>query len=499
MEKKFVSLWFPFLVTDWICIRQPGYRDNPLVVCSPSHGRLIISAADNIAAAKGVFKGMSLADARAIVPSLNIVAERPGLIENILRRIGEWCIRFTPIVSMDPPAGLILDVSGCTHLWNGDDAYIKELGSRLEAYGYKIGIALAPTPGAAWACARFHGQKKVISPSDLLSSILPLPPESLRVDEETAAMLHKLGLTRLHDFITMPASVLLNRFGKTINQRIEQMLGKTEEIVQPLFPLENEQQRLPTPELILTRTGIEIALQRTLKALCECLRKTNSGIRRCVFKIYKYDGKMQEISINTHQASCNFPHLFKLFEIRISDLDPGPGIELFILECTQAERNIPSQEKIWEVAAGLNADKISELLDKISVRLGENSIARYLPAEHHWPERSYRPARGLDERISIVWRKIPRPLELLTHPIPIEVAAPIPDYPPMLFRHKGKLHRIKKADGPERIEREWWLEEGEHRDYYALEDEEGRRYWVYRSGPYSESRSWQWFLCGYFA
>ena len=93
----------------------------------------------------------------------------------------------------------------------------------------------------------------------------------------------------------------------------------------------------------------------------------------------------------------------------------------------------------------------------------------------------------------------PRPVQLLARPEPIQVTAPIPDYPPMLFRHKGKLHTIKKADGPERIEQEWWLQEGEHRDYYAVEDEEGQRYWLFRSGHYTGDQRQQWFLHGYFA
>ncbi len=69
----------------------------------------------------------------------------------------------------------------------------------------------------------------------------------------------------------------------------------------------------------------------------------------------------------------------------------------------------------------------------------------------------------------------------------------------MLFRCKGKLHTIRKADGPERIEPEWWLQEGEHRDYYAVEDQDGHRYWIFRLGHYDTTKKVQWFLHGIFA
>jgi protein ImuB len=142
---------------------------------------------------------------------------------------------------------------------------------------------------------------------------------------------------------------------------------------------------------------------------------------------------------------------------------------------------------------------LSELIDRFAGKFGANQIQRYLPDEHYWPERSVKPALSLDEKINTIWKvDRPRPLQLLQKPERIEVTAPIPDYPPMLFRYKGKLHKIIKADGPERIEQEWWLQQGQHRDYYYVEDEEGKRYWLFRSGHYAD-KSYQWFIHGFFA
>ena len=156
------------------------------------------------------------------------------------------------------------------------------------------------------------------------------------------------------------------------------------------------------------------------------------------------------------------------------------------------------QQNFWEFTSDLTGNNVSELLDRLENRLGPGIIRRYLPDVHYLPERSVRIASSLKEKPGTVWKNdLPRPLQLLRSPEPVDVTAPIPDYPPMLFRYKGRLHKIIKADGPERIEQEWWLQEGQHRDYYYVEDEDGKRYWLFRSGHYDDS-DYKWYLHGFF-
>jgi protein ImuB len=158
------------------------------------------------------------------------------------------------------------------------------------------------------------------------------------------------------------------------------------------------------------------------------------------------------------------------------------------------------QDQLWQDKGGLADTELAELLDRIEGKIGPGHIQRFVPAEHYWPERSFTLASSIDETIQSSWKlDRPRPLQMLSKPELIEVTAPIPDYPPMLFRYKGKLHKIAKADGPERIEQEWWLQQGQHRDYYAVEDEEGQRYWLFRLGHYDVAKTYQWFLHGFFA
>ncbi len=208
---------------------------------------------------------------------------------------------------------------------------------------------------------------------------------------------------------------------------------------------------------------------------------------------------MVQVEIGTNRPTHNVNHLFKLFEIKLPTIEPAMGIELFVLEAPMVEDHLPDQEKIWEGSVGLEDIRLSELLDRLANKVGVQAIHRYLPDEHFWPERSFKLTASLQEKATTTWREDkPRPLQLLSKPEPIEVTAPIPDYPPMLFRYKDKVHQVVKADGPERIEQEWWLQQGQHRDYYRVEDEEGNRYWLFRLGHYHDE-TFQWFLHGFFA
>ncbi|MBS1689896.1 MAG: DNA polymerase Y family protein, partial [Bacteroidetes bacterium] len=213
---------------------------------------------------------------------------------------------------------------------------------------------------------------------------------------------------------------------------------------------------------------------------------------------WRIDGKIEQIQIGTNRPSRNVVHLFRLLQQKIVEIEPDLGIELFIIEAPVVEDLTSTQDAFWNSANSDNT-AIAELLDKIVGKLGVNTVHRYLPDEHYWPERSFKLAASLEERSTAEWRsELPRPLHLLPEPEPITVTVAIPDYPPVLFHYKGKLHNITKADGPERIEQEWWLTEGLYRDYYCVEDEEGARYWLFRLGDYKRTEP-KWFMHGFFA
>jgi len=500
MPQRFLTIWFRYFKTDWHTRRQPALGMAPFVLHQSRQGRKVITAANALAEKEGIYPGTVLADARAVVPSLQALDDDPVAFEKTLHHFALWFIRYTPIVAVDPPDGLILDISGVPHLWGGEEAYLNQIRTRLHDEGYMIKASIAGTIGTAWALTHHSASTCIIPPGGEADALLALPARALRIEETAVELLQKLGLRDVWDFISMPQKVLRRRFGESFLLRLNQALGKTEERIIPVVAPTEYEERLHCLENILTRTGIDIALERLLQSLCTRLSKEGKGIRKACFKAFRIDGKTVQVEVGTHRPTHSVDHLRMLFSIKLDTIAPGPGIELFLLEAPHVEDQSTQQERIWNITGQLEDESIVEMLDKIANKIGDQRIHRFLPDEHYWPERAMREASSLQEKITTAWPALPpRPLRILSRPEPVMVTAPIPDYPPMLFRYRGKIHRIMKADGPERIEQEWWLQEGRHRDYYQVEDEEGKRYWIFRDGHYDESLPAQWFLHGFYA
>jgi protein ImuB len=498
MQKRFMAIWFRHLLTDGLALRQPGLKELPFVLAAPVKNRVVITAASPLAEQQGAFTGMAVADARAAVPELVSIDDTPGKAAKLLRLLGLWCIRYTPAVTVDLPDGLILDISGCAHLWGGERGYLKEIVLKLRNAGFDTRAAIADTPGAAFAVSRFARVSPIVPASAQAGVLTGLPPAALRLEADVLERLQKLGFRTIGPMFSMPASTLRRRFGKELLLRIDQALGRVDEALVPLVPPVPYVERLPCMEPIRTVPGIEIAIEKLLSALCLRLQAEGKGLRKAVLKCHRIDGRKVQVGITTTKGSHSVSHLMRLFGLQISKIEPALGIELFVLEALRVEDMDTVQEQIWAVDRGLADTALAELLDRVAGKVGAEAIQRYLPAEHYWPERSVKVAASLVEEPATAWPEQMRPMRLLEPPEPIEVMALVPDNPPKTFTYKDKRHSIIKADGPERIGREWWQDRGEHRDYYVVEDSEGQRYWVFRSGHYDGGDA-RWYLHGYFA
>ncbi|MHC8950574.1 Y-family DNA polymerase [Sphingobacterium hungaricum] len=497
MAKRILSLWFPYLATDRLSKHYPELKNKPFVLSASEKGRIVIKAANLLAEQEGITAGKVLADARAIFPSIDDFKYDLEVINTLLESLATWCLRFTPIAAVDPPDGIMLDISGCAHLWGGEPQYLKTIVKRLLDNGYEVRAAIADTIGTAWGTARYGSGFSIVEKGKQIEMLVSLPSDALRLETPVLQRIRKLGFRKIGQFINMPSATLRRRFGETLLERLGQAVGSYPEALHPIKPQQPYQERLSCLEPIRTATGIEIGLQNLLESICNRMGKEGKGFRTGIFRGYRIDGKVEQISIGTSRASNDPLHLFKLFQLKIQSIEPALGIELFELEASLVEDVGEDQEVLWNV--GGNPKKIAELLDNIAGKIGINAIHRYLPTEHHWPERSVKLTSSLDEKPSIAWPadKL-RPLHLLAKPEPIDVMVQLPDYPPMLFTHKGKAYKLMKADGPERIEQEWWMATGQPRDYYRVEDENGARYWLFRSGHYEDGEV-QWFLHGFFA
>lgn len=496
---RYLSIYFTNLLTDYLAIKKPALKNKAYVFTMSQKNRIMITATSMEAEKQGIFAGTVLADAKALVPDILAFDDELNFSKKLLVRLAKWLVRYSPVVAIDLPDGIIIDSSGCSHLLGGEENYLQAILGKLTESGYNCSGSISDTIGASWAIARLGNKSPIIASGQQYNALLNLPPMALRLEQQIIQRLHKLGFDKIGKFIQLPAAMLRRRFGEEMLLRLGQALGTEEETLTPVIVKAPFEERLFCLEPIRTKPAIEIAIEKLLGTLCDRLAKEGLGIRSAELKGYRLDGKVTETKIGTNQPTHQVAHLAKLFELKIDQIEPDLGIELFILTATKTEPIHTAQEKLWSGKPGLADQGLAQLLDRLAGKVGAQAIRRYIPQAHYWPERSLRPAVSLEEKTEVKWQKSnPRPIEILHKPAAIQVTAPIPDYPPMNFRYRDELHLVAKADGPERIEQEWWMQQGEHRDYYILEDDKGRRYWVFRSGHYNEEHS-AWFLHGFFA
>ncbi len=521
--RRILALWLPSFATDRLRRRMGGRApaaDRPFAAVLAERGRLSLRAVDAAARAAGLAPGMALADARALEPGLAVADADPDGDAAALDRLCDWCQRYTPWASVDPAAemgqgagGLLLDVTGCAHLFRGEYGLLADLEGRLERAGLSARAAIAPTIGAAWAVAR-HGLSPVIPAGGSLDALAGLPLEALRLPPATVAALRRVGLRRVSDLYGKPRASLAARYGSVVALRLDQALGDLEEPLNPRRPVPPHLARLAFAEPVSTPEDMERAAARLLAEVCRGLVRTGEGARRLLLAAYRIDAgheaPPQVLEVGTSRPARDPAHLLRLFREKLDRLEPGPGFELMTLTVPAADPFVAAQEDMAaETAAGSSTLPVGELVDRLGARLGLRRIVRPLPRESWIPERAVAmvPAEAPAAPPPRAWpADRGRPVRLLARPEPVDAIAPVPDDPPVMFRWRGGLYRVTQAEGPERIAPEWWCRPGddpadadELRDYYRVQDTDGRRFWLYRLGLFAPDRQARWFLHGFLA
>lgn len=490
--------------------RQSGARplDAPLVVAGDRKGALTIVALDDAAAALGLMEGMALAEARARFPLLEVAHEDMAADAKLLETVAEYCRRWTPLVACDAPDGIFLDITGCAHLFGGEAGLGKELRARLTRQGFHIRVAIASTPGAAWALARF-GAEAMLPEGAERRTLARLPLAALRIEDETAAALARVGLKKIGDLYDLPRAPLAARFGKTLLERLDGALGLLEEPLSPRLEVAPYMAERPFAEPIGREEDVLAAVACLAEKLSAMLERRGEGARRLELSLFRADGAVFTVAAATSRATHDAEALADLFATRLDvlrdELDPGFGYDLVRLSVLAADRIGAAQS---DLAGPDNAEELARLIDHLGARFGPSRIVRQEAFESHLPERAVLHV-PVGSAGAVAWKiaepEVPpeRPLRLLLRPEPVEeVVAVVPDGPPARFRWRHVLHEIVRAEGPERIADEWWrtAESRPTRDYYRVEDREGRRFWLFREGlwgrEYIEPR---WFMHGTFA
>ena len=447
---------------------------------------------------------MGLADARAMIPTLAVADEDPNADLTLLDEIADWAERYTPLVARGSD-GLMLDITGCAHLFGGEEALLADCLARLLTQGFLARGAIADTPGAAWAIARF-AETGVTGPGAALPVLASLPVAALRLEAETVSALNRVGLKRIGQIVDAPRAPLAARFGSLLLRRLDQALGREEEAIDPRRPppVFIAERRFAEP--IAREEDVSAALTSLAATLAASLERHGEGARRLEYALFRVDGAVTRITVGATRPLRSPKLILALFREKFAsfgdDLDAGFGFDMARLSAAATAPADPLQTDL--IGDGDPAADIAGLVDRIGARLGEDRVTALVEHPTHIPERaeSFVPQTALAGQPRAAAPPPDgalRPLRLFAHPEPIVVTAEIPDGPPAQFRWRRALYRVIRAEGPERIAAEWWNGIGPTRDYFRVEDEAGRRFWLYRDGLFSEAAEPQWYVHGLFA
>jgi protein ImuB len=478
---------------------------------------------------------MALADAKAAFPHIEVLERDLDKDKLLLEAIADWCDRYTPLVAIDRDTsgpgqyGLTLDITGCAHLFGGERALMQDLMARLFHQGFCARAAVAPSPGAAWAFSHFQvvspgepdphaSPLPVLTSREVEAALMPLPLAALRLGAASVNALARLGLRTIGQLKRRPRAPLVRRFGHEPLLRLDQATGAIEEAISPrrAIPRMIAERRLPEP--LVLESDIEAVTKRLAGHLSEDMEKRGQGARQLQLVLYRVDGKTLRLDAGTSRPERNPQTITRLFRERFSalgeDFDAGFGFEtirLCVLSCEPFKQESPGFLGD-DPSAGRAAQRAEELIDRIAARIGFHNILRGRLEDTHLPECAetlepvHQPLskerRQKEADISTDDLAGLRPLRLFEIPEPVEAVAEVPEGPPIRFRWRKVLHKVVRVEGPERIADTWWAKQDPRytRDYFRIEDEEGRRYWLFREGLYErETSTPRWFLHGQFA
>lgn len=479
-----------------------------------------LTAMNDAAAAAGLSPGMTLSHARALVPDVETAPADPRGDRAALEKLADWCCRYSPSYGIDDSGkdcasgdfGLWIDATGCAHLFGGEESMLADLDRRLRHFGLRHRLGLADTLGAAWGLARFHPTMQIVGGHEARDVLFELPVAGLRLSAETLTLLRRLGLKTVGQLAAISRTALAKRFtskeeSEAVLRRLDQFFGEIEEPLTPRRPAPVYRAEQAFLEPLIEPEALTHGLALLTSDLCRLLTKVNQGAVRLAFFAFRVDGDVKTLRVGASLPTHDPVHIARLFAEKLPTLDPGFGIEKLALH---AEHTAPIAKKQKTLEGGIADvtdpdERLAQLIDRLSARLGEDAVTITTPIETHTPERQGRGASASTCKESALgqgarafadksWADMPllegRPSCLLLRPEPIKALAEVPDGPPRRFTWRRVTHRVVKAEGPERIAPTWVGAADSvdlaatTRDYYRVEDENGRRYWLFRQGLY---------------
>jgi protein ImuB len=517
---RIVSVWLPrWPILRFLAAqasnpsRTPVDPRQPFVLAVEAAGGPRIAALNEAAEAEGLTAQDLLADARARAENLQVRAADPAADEAALQRLALWATRYTPLVSPwdenNGADGFFLDIAGAAHLFGGEEGLLADLTQRLNRFGLPARLAIADTPGAAWALSHYHPSSCLSLPSGREAEALSsLPVEGLRLAPDTLITLKRLGFKRIGALIDQSRAPFAARFERELLLRLDQALARACEPLAFINPPPAYHSIRYLLEPIATTDAVVELAKRLMQGLSHALERDGMGARALRLSLYRVDGAVSTLDLGLALPTRDPAHIARLIalklEHRAGTIDAGFGFEALDLAVTAAQELTPQQAEL-DTTAGNRPDReqCAALVDRLRQRLGPFSVQRLAPVASHLPERAE--SHSLAEDVA-AWPAPDearlRPPILFERAEPVDVTALVPEGPPQRFRWRGTLHDVAHAQGPERIADEWWQDRssGLTRDYYLVEDQAGHRFWLYREGLYGrETKAARWFMHGLFA
>lgn len=550
-HRRVLSLWFPRLAAERALRLERGLTDRPLAIVARRGNMQTIVSVSAEAAAQGLRCGQSLQDARAICADLMTRPEDPQGQRAFLVALRRWAGKFSPWVAEEGAAGLVLDLTGCAHLFGGEAALVAQAEQDCADHGLSVRLGLADTPGAAWALARFAGvsagsvrtgdaidqearatrsravkrrnwerggpapavQKPGITatariaPEGQLHQVLaPLPITALRLTREEAEGLGKVGLRTIGDLVGQPRGAIARRYGRGVVRRLDQALGVEPEPISPARPPNHFALRLSFPDPIGLEDDILAGLDRLLTPLCEKLRDKGRGARRLRLELHRAGGGATSLEIGLARPGHDPAQIRLLFGMKLGEVDAGFGFDMLRLEAHVTEpvyaqqhkggRTV-SQEITQERAHPDKSDVIAGLIERLGTRIGLEQITRVHPADSNIPEKTHtvHGAAWVSAHDG-PWPAAPTPRPLVMfRPEPVTCSDPAQGpLLPSTFRWRGRHWTVAQGLGPERIAPEWWLDDPNwrsgQRDYWRVDTTDGARLWLFFAHGGGMSAGW---------
>ena len=523
-RRRILSLWLPRLPIDRIkrkLIQDSVALDKtPSVVVAKQNNALLIYALDDLAVHAGLSIGLPLANARAICPELTVFDADEVADRKTLDDIADWCDRFTPLVALDPPHGLYLDITGCAHLFGGERALLQIVCGALTRRGFTVSAAIASTSICARTLTR-QTSGKIVAEGEEAAAVSPLPVSALGAGDAITSGLRRAGLKTIGDVASRGRHEITARFGAHFTTLLEQALGQGDAPISPRKPLPDYIVEKRFPEPVTTDTVIAINLSALAAMLVTAMDRQGKGARRLEASFFRTDGAVRTIPVDTGRPVTKPDMIDRLFRERLDalndPLDPGFGFDLISLSASRTEIVVQQQRDLD--ANVHDNDELAALIDRIAARIGGKRVVVHLPQDTHIPERAVMAVAAQHHLAAAAQAAWPeriesepplRPLRLFDRPEPINVPfATVPDGPPHQFTWRRVTHAVVRVEGPERIAMEWWKQNGDGptRDYFRIEDEAGLRFWIFRDGLYEseladaegEPAPVRWFVHGLFA